>query len=86
MSSESWAIRAVSSQGIEAWGKGPVSRGAAYGTMRCASYGDLEMLVGQRNIRRATELMSVQVTRRQSRSAPLTRQESRANIFSQAGF
>ena len=47
------------SQGIEALVvKGPVLAVQAYGDPAMRSYGDLDMLVRQRNIRRATELMS----------------------------
>jgi len=52
-------LELFSSQGIEALVvKGPVLAVQAYGDPAMRSYGDLDMLVRQRNIRRATELMS----------------------------
>ena len=52
-------LELFSSQGIEALVvKGPVLAVQAYGDPAMRSYGDLDMLVRQRNIRRVTELMS----------------------------
>ena len=53
------SLELFSSQGIEALVvKGPVLAVQAYGDPAMRSYGDLDMLVRQRDIRRATELMS----------------------------
>src|SRR5258708_18459464 len=52
-------LELFSSQGIEALVvKGPVLAVQAYGDPAMRSYGDLDRLVRQRNIRRATELLS----------------------------